>query len=151
MVAEFNTVWIPEFARDFLQDKWDLNQEICTQEDLIPIAIGQIQLENKALSNANKILFCDTNVLLTKVFSDIYYNSCDVILEKAAKEHNYDLTFLTDIDVAWEKDDLRDKKDDRKTTLEIFEKALIDYKKPYIKLSGSKEERLEKATKIVKD
>lgn len=151
LAVEFNTVWIPEFARDFLQDKWDLNQQICTQEDLIPIAIGQIQLENKALSNANKILFCDTNVLLTKVFSDMYYNSCDVILEKAAKEHNYDLTFLTDIDVAWEKDDLRDKKDDRKTTLEIFEKALIDYKKPYIKLSGSKEERLEKATKIVND
>ena len=151
LAVKFNTVWIPEFARDFLQDKWDLNQEICSQQDLIPIAIGQIKLENEALSIANKILFCDTNVLLTKVFSDMYYNSCDAILEKAAKEHNYDLIFLTDIDVAWEKDDLRDKKDDRKTTLEIFENALIDYKKPYIKLSGTKEERLEKATKIVTD
>ena len=89
LAAEFNTVWIPEFARDFLQDKWDLNQEICTQEDLIPIAIGQINLENEALSIANKILFCDTNLLLTKVFSDIYYNSCDAILEKAAKELDF--------------------------------------------------------------
>ena len=62
LAVEFNTVWIPEFARDFLQYKWDLSQQICTQEDLIPIAIGQIKLENEALSNANKILFCDTNV-----------------------------------------------------------------------------------------
>ena len=53
----FNTIWIPEFARDYLQDKWDLKQEICTQEDLIPIAIGQIKLENDALVNANKFLF----------------------------------------------------------------------------------------------
>ena len=70
----------------------------------------------------------------------MYYNSCDAILENAGKEHNYDLTFLTDIDVAWEKDDLRDKKDDRKATFAVFEKALIDYKKPYIKLSGTKQE-----------
>lgn len=147
----FNTIWIPEFARDYLQDKWDLKQEICTQEDLIPIAIGQTKIENEALSQANKFLFCDTNSLVTKVFSDIYYNSCDSILEQAAREHEYDLIFLTDIDVAWEADDLRDKPDDRETTFATFEKAVKEFKKPYIKLSGNKEERLEKATKICND
>lgn len=147
----FNTSWIPEFARDYLQDKWDLKQEICTQEDLIPIAIGQTKLENEALPQANKFLFCDTNSLVTKVFSDIYYNSCDPILEQAALEHEYDLIFLTDIDVAWEPDDLRDKPDDRETTFATFEKTIKELKKPYIKLSGNKEERLEKATKIVND
>lgn len=151
LAEEFKTNWIPEFARDYLQDKWDLKQEICTQEDLIPIVIGQIKLENEALSQANKFLFCDTNSLVTKVFSDIYYNNCSSILEKAAKKHKYDLFFLTDIDVPWEKDDLRDKPNDRKTTFEIFEKALIDNKKPYIKLSGTKEERFEKAVKIIHD
>lgn len=151
LAEEFNTIWIPEFARDYLQDKWNSKQEICTQNELLPIAIGQTELENDALQKANKFLFCDTNLMVTKVFSDIYYNSCDPILEKAAKKHKYDLFFLTDIDVPWEKDDLRDKKEDRETTLAIFEKALIDYKKPYIKLSGNKEERFEKAIKIVND
>ena len=151
LAQEFNTIWIPEFARDYLQDKWDLKQEICSQDDLIPIAVGQTKLENEALSKANKLLFCDTNSLVTKVFSDIYYNNCDPILEKAAKEHNYDLIFLTDIDVAWEPDDLRDKPNDREITFATFEKSLIDFKKPYIKLSGNKEERLEKATKIIND
>lgn len=151
LADEFNTIWIPEFARNYLQDKWNSKQEICTQNDLLPIAIGQTKLENDGLHKASKFLFCDTNLMVTKVFSDIYYNSCDPILEKAAKKHKYDLFFLTDIDVPWEKDDLRDKKEDRETTLAIFEKALVDYKKPYIKLSGNKEERLEKAIKIVKD
>lgn len=151
LADEFNTIWIPEFARDYLQDKWNSKQEVCTQEDLLPIAIGQTKLENDALQNANKFLFCDTNLMVTKVFSDMHYNSCNPILEKAAKKHKYDLFFLTDIDVPWEKDDLRDKKEDREATLAIFEKALIDYKKPYIKLSGNKEERLDKAVKIIKD
>ncbi|MEC4003265.1 DUF4301 family protein [Flavobacterium sp. SUN052] len=151
LAQEFSTTWIPEFARDYLQEKWNVKQEICSQEDLIPIAIGQTNLENEALHKANKILFCDTNVLVTKIFSDIYYNSCDAILEKAAKKHKYDLIFLTDVDVPWEKDDLRDKPDDRENSIAIFEKALIDFKKPYLKLSGTKEERFEKATKIVSD
>jgi nicotinamide riboside kinase len=151
LAEEFNTNWIPEFARDYLQDKWDLKQEICSREDLMPIAIGQTQLENQALKNANKILFCDTIVLVTKVFSDINYNSCDAILAKAAKKHKYDLIFLTDVDVPWEKDDLRDKPNDREESMAIFEQALVEYKKPFIKLSGSKEERLEKATKIISD
>lgn len=151
LASEFNTVWIPEFARDYLQEKWDSKQEICQQEDLLPIAIGQTKLENEALSKANTFLFCDTNLLVTKVFSDIYYGSCDPVLEKAAKKHKYDLFFLTDVDVPWEKDDLRDKPEDRETTLAIFEKALMDYNKPYIKLSGSVEERFEKALRIIND
>lgn len=151
LAEEFNTIWIPEFARNYLQEKWDSKQQICTKDDLIPIAIGQTHLENEALKKANKILFCDTAVLVTKVFSDIYYNSCDAILEKAAKKHKYDLIFLTDVDVPWEKDDLRDKPNDREESMAIFEQALVEYKKPYIKLSGTKEQRLEKATKIISD
>ena len=151
LAQEFNTIWIPEFARDYLQDKWNSKQEICTPEDLIPIAIGQTKLENEALSQANAILFCDTNLLVTKVFSDIYYKQCHHLIEKAAKKHKYDLFFLTDVDVQWEADDLRDKPSERENTLAIFEKALIDFEKPYIKLSGNKQERLEKATQIVKD
>lgn len=151
LANEFNTIWIPEFARDYLQEKWNSKKEICSQEDLIPIAIGQTQLENEGLNKANKILFCDTNLLVTKVFSDIYYGSSDAVLEKAAKRHKYDLFFLTDVDVPWEADDLRDRPDNRESTLSIFEQALIDFKKPYIKLSGNKEERLENAKKIIND
>ena len=68
LAAHYNDEWIPEFARDFLQEKWDKNKEICTEEDLIPIAIGQVKLENEAVLKAKKFLFCDTNLLVTKVF-----------------------------------------------------------------------------------
>ena len=151
LAEHFNTVWIPEFARNYLQEKLDKTGEICVAEDLIPIAIGQTKLENEALLTANKFLFCDTNLLVTKVYSESYYGFCDPILDKAAKEHNYDLFFLTDIDLPFEKDDLRDSQENRDKFFVVFENALIDNNKPYIKISGNQEQRLEKAISIVND
>ena len=149
LAAHYNDEWIPEFARDFLQEKWDKNKEICTEEDLIPIAIGQVKLENEAVLKAKKFLFCDTNLLVTKVFSDIYYNRCEANLEQAAKEHKYDLIFLTNIDVPWEADDLRDSPDDREITFGTFKKAIIANGNPYIKLKGDVASRFEKAVRII--
>lgn len=151
LADHYQTIWIPEFARDYLQNKWNTSKEICQQSDLIPIAIGQTKLENEGLQNANKILISDTNLMVTKVFSDIYYGNSDPILFKAAKKHKYDLFLLTDVDVPWEKDDLRDKPENREETLKIFEDNLIEFNKPYVKISGSREKRLHKAVSIIDD
>ncbi|WP_136667364.1 DUF4301 family protein [Flavobacterium sp. H122] len=145
----FNTVWIVEFARDFLQEILEKEGRICEEKDLLPIAIGQTAIENEALNEANKYLFCDTNALVTKVYSDIYYNHCTFELEEAARSHHYDLYFLTDKDVPWEDDGLRDSKEYRDSSFEVFKQNLIDYNKPFIQISGSKQQRLEKAARIV--
>lgn len=147
----FKTAWAPEFARDYLQEKWDRTAEVCDVNDMLPIAYGQIQIENERFSIANKFLFCDTNLLVTKVFSEVYYNFCDPLLDKAARKHEYDLFFLTDIDFPWEKDDLRDKPEGRETVFEAFKQTLIDNKKPFIVLSGDKEVRLNTAIEILED
>ena len=151
LAAHYKTAWIPEFARDYLQQKWDRDQKICDVDDMLPIAKGQVKLENERLAVANKYLFCDTNILVTKVYSEVYYNFCEPILDAAAKEHEYDLFFLTDIDVPWEKDDLRDKAEGRETVFKIFKKSLVDNKKPFIKLTGNKELRLKMAIAILED
>ncbi|MFE3846402.1 DUF4301 family protein [Flavobacterium sp. LB3P45] len=147
----YNTEWVPEFARDYLQEKWNKNQLICDIDDMLPIAYGQTQLENKSLLIANKYLFCDTNLMVTKVFSEVYYNYCDPLLGEAALEHKYDLFFLTDIDFPWEKDDLRDSPEKRESVFAVFKQSLIDNKKPFITLSGDKNLRLNKAISIIDD
>ena len=46
-LAEFyETTWVPEFARDYLQKKWDKGKSICTLKDLLVIAEGQMISEN---------------------------------------------------------------------------------------------------------
>lgn len=145
----YETEWVPEFARDYLQKKWEENQHICVADDMLPIAYGQVALENKKLSSAKKYLFSDTNLMVTKVFSEVYYGFCDPFLNEAALEHEYDLFFLTDIDVPWEKDDIRDTPAGRETVFSVFKQTLIDTKKPFITLSGNKENRLAKAIAII--
>jgi nicotinamide riboside kinase len=53
---------------------------------------GQTKLE-ESTSIANKYLFCDTNLLVTKVFRRCIIIFCDPILDQAAQEHEYDLFF----------------------------------------------------------
>lgn len=145
------TVWVPEYARNYLQKKWDKNQSICDIDDMLPIAYGQTKLENDSALIANKYLFCDTNLMVTKVFSEMYYDFCDTLLDKAARAHQYDLFFLTDIDVPWEKDDIRDSPEGRESVFSVFKQSLIDHKKPFITLSGDKETRLNTAISILND
>lgn len=148
----YNTVWVPEFARDYLQQKWNNERKTCEKEDFIPIAIGQMALENKLAEKADKILICDTDLLETKVYSEEFYGGfVDEILEKAALENSYDLYLLTYIDTPWEKDDLRDRPDQRMEMYRAFENALIKHKRPYISLIGNKEARLKTATKAINE
>ena len=70
----YNTVWVPEFARDYLQQKLNNKRKTCEKEDFIPIAIGQMALENKLAEKADKILICDTDLLETKVYSEEFYD-----------------------------------------------------------------------------
>lgn len=138
----YNTLWVPEFARDYLQEKWDREKKVCEPHDLLPIAIGQMALENAYAQKANKVLICDTDLLETKVYSEAYYTgSCDPQLDFYAQKNQYDLYLLTYIDTPWEADDLRDKPNERERMFQAFHQALLTYNKPFVLLKGNPEER----------
>ena len=146
----YNTVWTPEFARAYLQKKWNNERKTCEKKDLIPIAIGQIKMENKLAKKADKLLICDTDLLETKVYSEEFYGGfVDEKLDKAASENQYDLYLLTYVDTPWEKDDLRDRPEQRLEMFNAFENALKKHKKNYIILRGDKETRLKNATEAI--
>ncbi len=150
LARHYNTVWAPEYAREYLQNKWNNYRKTCEASDLIPIAVGQMKLENDLAKKADKVLICDTDLLETKVYSQEYYGGfVDEKLDKAAKENQYDLYLLTYIDVPWEKDDLRDRPNQRIKMFNAFEKALKDHNKNYILLKGDKKTRLQKAIKAI--
>lgn len=146
----FNTVWVPEYARAYLQDKWNNERLTCQPEDLLPIAYGQIALENDLAKKADKVLICDTDLLETMVYSESYYaGTVDDLLKKHALENTYNLYFLTYIDTPWETDDLRDKPHQREEMFQAFEAALNKYERPYLLLKGDKQTRLETAVKAI--
>ncbi|RAV28529.1 AAA family ATPase [Sinomicrobium soli] len=145
LASFYHTEWVPEYMREYLQDKWDRGQGTCAPEDMLPIAIGQMKLENEKAKEADRLLFCDTNLMELKVYSEVYYGRCDPLIAKFALQNSYDLYFLTYIDVPWEKDDLRDKPGERTEMFEYFRQALEKYRLPYVVLEGKEKERLRQA------
>ncbi len=150
LAHHYNTVWTPEFAREYLQKKWNQERKTCEVEDLLPIAIGQMKLENRLAKKADKVLICDTDLLETKVYSEEFYDGfVDESLKRAATENIYDIYLLTYIDTPWEEDDLRDRPGLRLEMFNAFEQCLIDNNRPYILLKGDKETRLKNAVKAI--
>jgi len=143
LARHYNSVWVAEYAREYLQNKWNNERKTCEPEDLLPIAEGQMKLENELTKKASKVLICDTDLLETKVYSEAYYlGNCDPILEKYALENSYDLYLLTYIDVPWEADELRDKPNEREEMFQYFNDTLVKYNRNFVVLKGDKATRL---------
>ena len=118
LASYFKTNYVSEYARDYLQSKWDDKKEICDKDDLIKIARGQVERENANIFNSNKLIFCDTNILTTIAWSKTHYDGfCDPWLVRQSKLLKYDYYLILNIDTPWIKDDLRDRPDER---LEMF-------------------------------
>ncbi|GIJ96299.1 hypothetical protein CAPN001_08680 [Capnocytophaga stomatis] len=149
LANDFQTEWVPEFMRTYLQKKWDEKRETCTWDDLEPIALGQILTENELIQKANKIIFCDTNLLELMIYSYIYYEKCPAQIEKYAIENHYDIIFLTNIDVPWQADDLRDKPNEREFMFSKFKQMLDEHNIKYVVITGNLEERLKTVKEVV--
>ncbi len=148
LAAHFDSLWVSEYMRTYLQAKWDDEQLTCTWDDLLPIAQGQIALENKLakkvtrMSNKNRYLFCDTSLFELMVYSHWYYDDCPAALEQAALAHHYDLILLTEVDIPWVADDLRDSPHQRDEISAYFASQLNKHQKPFQRISGDRKERI---------
>lgn len=150
LAEHFETEWVPEYMRTYLEEKWRVSQQKISKEDLVPIAKGQINTENKLSKKANKVLFLDTNILEIKVYSQYYYNGyCPEEILSTCKIAKYDFYFLTGIDVPWEADELRDRPYDRIELFRIFENQLVQKNLPYQVLEGSIKKRLSHAIEVI--
>jgi NadR type nicotinamide-nucleotide adenylyltransferase len=150
LAEHYDTLWVPEYAREYLQDKWDKEQKTCEPHDLLPIAEGQIRLENAYTEQVDQLLICDTDLLETMVYSEAYYlGYADPILKKYALENSYDLYLLTYIDTPWVKDDLRDKPGEREKMYRYFKETLEKYQRNFIILRGDRKSRLEEAVRHI--
>jgi len=150
LAAHYNTLWVPEYMREYLQKKWDAEKKLVIKEDLIPIAQRQLQLENEMTKKVNNLLICDTNLLELKVYSEYYYDGfCPLEIKQEATKKNYSIYLLTYIDTPWQADDLRDRPHNREEMFAIFENELKRNKFPYKILKGNEKERFKQATTII--
>lgn len=145
LATHYNTVWVPEYARRYLNQL----HVPYNQKDLTKIAYGQLALEEEYLNSANRFLFCDTNLIVIKVWSEFKFGNCDQEILVQMMNRKYDLHLLTYIDLPWKPDPLREHPDKRKELFECYEAALREQNLQYSIIRGEEEQRIESAIQAV--
>ena len=153
LAAHYQTLWCPEYAREYLL-KHGMNY---THEDLLTIAVGQIQLEDDYVKQMLKrksgkdVLFIDTNMYVMKVWDEFVFGECHPFILDQIVERKYDLYLLCNTDLPWIADELREYPDleSREKLFHIYKDLMVNQSVPWVEISGDYEERLKEAIEFV--
>jgi len=149
IASELNTVWVPEYARTYLEALHRPYEE----SDLLQIAKGQLASEDNLLQTAHDYLICDTDLNVIKVWSEHSYNHCTPWILEQIAARQYDLYLLTYIDVPWEEDPLREHADDtmRHYFYNLYKDIVVNSGIPWQNIKGNEQQRLETALQAIKN
>jgi len=174
LAAHYNTLWVPEYAREYLEKQ---GTEY-TYEDLLTIAKGQIELEERISSKLkvesskfkvqNPIrnsqpstinhqrstsLFIDTDMYVMKVWAEYVFNNCHNWILNRIAERKYDLYLLCDVDLPWVEDKLREYPDEgiRKKLFYFYKELMSTQSTPWHIISGTYKQRLQQAIDVINE
>jgi NadR type nicotinamide-nucleotide adenylyltransferase len=157
----FDTVWCPEFAREYLLK----NGMQYTYDDLLVIAKGQLEKEdaylNEVLQHAKAtsgsffkrpLLFIDTDMYVMKVWCEFVFGSCHQWILEQIVDRKYDLYLLCNVDLPWQKDELREYPDlaTREQLYHMYKDIMVNQSVQWADISGNYEERFAIAVSAVK-
>lgn len=148
LAQHYGTLWCEEYAREYLNQ----HGKDYSYDDLLTIAKGQLTLEDQATSQLSKeLLFIDTNMYVMQVWCEFVFNKCHQFILDQIVERKYDLYLLCDIDLPWSYDSLREYPDEqpRKELYRMYKELMVNQSTPWTEISGSYEERLQKAISAV--
>jgi len=142
LAKHYNTSYVPEYAREHLKD---IGRNY-TLEDINIIAKGQLLWEAQfEMATDKALLFCDTDLLVTKIWAEVVFGQCPEWIEQMFVEHQYDLYLLCYPDLEWQPDPLRENPDDREYLFRLYEQELKEQKFPYAVVKGEGDQRLKNA------
>ena len=131
----YHTEFVPEVSREIV------TSNDFTLEDIIRIGEAQTERVIEKCASANKLLFCDTDLVTTQIYCRHYLKEVPQILFELERKVAYDLYFLFDVDVPWVADGLRDLSEKRPEMFNVFKEELEKRKIKYELLKGSYPER----------
>lgn len=145
LAGHFKTLWVKEFARTYLNE---INRPYI-KEDLGTIARRQIQLEDYYAKRVKKLLICDTNLVVIKIWSEHKYGYCESWILEEIKKRKYDMTLLTNVDLPWVDDPQREHPHMRKYFFDVYYNELKSRNLPFQVISGDVKTRMKQAVLAV--
>ena len=146
LAKAFKTVWVKEYAREYI----DNLSRPYEPHDLLRIAHGQLAQENALASQANRVLICDTDLYVIKVWSLFKYGSCDPEILRLIAMRKYDLYLLTFVDIPWVADPQREHPEEREKLYEMYLHEMKNQPVPFVEIKGSREERRNRAKESIR-
>jgi NadR type nicotinamide-nucleotide adenylyltransferase len=145
LAAHYQTVWVPERARTYLEEIGRPYRE----SDLLEIAREQVALEDSLARKANNYLFCDTGMLVLKIWSEHAYKHCHPWILEQLQKRNYYHYLVPNIELPWEPDPQREHPELRAYFFALYQKQLELYQKPYSLVAGLGAQRCLNAIRII--
>ncbi len=141
LATHYQTTWVPEYAREYVTSQ---NYRY-NMFDIFRISRQQLELEEEHLFKANNYLICDTNLIVSKIWSNYKFGACPEWIQEQIYKRDYSIQLLMDIDMPWVDDPLREHPDKRAYFFDLYKKELDDLGAVYEIISGNEEQRLAKA------
>ncbi|MDV7396315.1 ATP-binding protein, partial [Arthrospira platensis SPKY1] len=104
---------------------------------------GQREWEERYARQARKYLFCDSDLLVLKVWAEYKYGKCPAYILDMLRRTPYDLHVLCSPDVPWEYDPLRENPHEREQLYAIYRAELERMQAPFLEVHGSLEQRIQ--------
>jgi NadR type nicotinamide-nucleotide adenylyltransferase len=147
LAAHYHTGWVPEFAREYLTTHGTAYR----YEDLLTIAKGQVEQEDRMAMGARDLLFVDTDLYVMKVWSEFVFGQCDPWILKQITVRQYDGYLLCRTDLPWAAEELREYPDlaTREKLFHIYKDILVNQTTPWSEVGGLAGQRLEGAIAAV--
>jgi len=147
LAKHYNTVFVPEYAREYIGKL----KKIYTLKDIEIISKKQLELEDAKAEQANKILFCDTNLIVSKIWAEYVFGKCPQWILDEIKNRHYNFYLLTNIDLPWVGDEQREHPNLREPLFGLYEQELKEKKFSFSVVSGINEERFLNAKKALEN
>jgi NadR type nicotinamide-nucleotide adenylyltransferase len=143
LAAHYGTVFAPEVARAYLEE----NGPSYTLADLEAIAHGQLAAEDAVVAQASQLLFCDTDLLVIKIWAENAFGTCPAWVLAELARPRYALTLLLGIDLPWVPDPLREHPEpaQRRYFYNLYRAELQARGWPFVEVSGAPAERFAQA------
>ncbi|WP_151085940.1 AAA family ATPase [Hymenobacter baengnokdamensis] len=147
LAAHYGSVFVPEYAREYLEK----NGARYALPDLETIAHSQLAAEDVAAAQATGLLFCDTDLLVLKIWAENAFGACPAWILAELTKPRYALTLLLAPDLPWTPDPLREHPDpaQRWHFYRLYLAELQSRGWPFAEISGPPAERLAQATTAV--
>lgn len=92
LARRMRTVYVPEYGRDFLEQRRDFD---FTFDDLEHICRGHLASTEAMAKQANKMMFIDTDPIITHLYGQIYWEATPSNVVQAMMDWQSDLTLVT--------------------------------------------------------